>query len=128
MFERVYLVMISLVVKNSFIKGEKSLIDIANEVLAHTGYDVIFIGKENSLVSEPKIKFIDASKYGVKNLEQLYSFICGLCTILCKQSFVIVDCEPYMDMSAYLDSETFIHNVNRLSSDIGIKFAVSFDV
>lgn len=120
--------MVSLVVNTSCAEGRKSLIDIADEALENTEYQVIFIGKEFIPGLSPNVRFIDVSSYGIKNFEGLYSFICGLSAVSCGKSFIIIDYFPCGSPDNSGDCEIFIHSLNALSLNTGVKFAVSFEV
>lgn len=72
--------MIKVVYGNKGIGKTKYLIASANALLNECNGQVVFIHRDNSLVTDLKhqIRYVDISEFPISTLEQLLSFICGM--------------------------------------------------
>ncbi len=72
--------MIKVIYGNKGIGKTKYLISSANTLLGDCMGDVVFINRDNSLITDLKheIRYVNISDFPVSTLDQLFAFICGL--------------------------------------------------
>ncbi len=72
--------MIKVVYGNKGIGKTKYLISSANTLLGDCMGDVVFINRDNSLITDLKheIRYVNISDFPINTLDQLFAFICGL--------------------------------------------------
>lgn len=72
--------MIKVVYGNKGIGKTKYLITSANTLLDECNGEVVFINRDNSLVTDLKheIRYVNISDFPISTLDQLLAFICGL--------------------------------------------------
>ncbi|MCX7772988.1 MAG: hypothetical protein N2376_07750 [Clostridia bacterium] len=72
--------MIKVVYGNKGIGKTKYLIASANTMLAECGGDIVFINRDNSLVTDLRheIRYVNISDFPISKLDQLLAFVCGL--------------------------------------------------
>lgn len=72
--------MIKVVYGTKGIGKTKYLINTANAMLPDCMGDVVFINRDNSLITDLKheIRYVNISEFPISTLDQLLAFICGL--------------------------------------------------
>lgn len=107
----------------------KKIIDLANETLAKTKGDVVFLAATHRYSAEikPSIKFIDAVEQGIDGKDALVGFIKGLICGNYDIEYVFID-GFYKVLNKKLDSEEvaeFFLILDGLSSKVNFVLTVS---
>jgi hypothetical protein len=123
--------MIKVLYGNKGIGKTKFLVSSANAMLDECTGDVVFIHRDNSLVTSLKhqIRYVSTSDFPINTIYQLYAFICGLIAQNYDIKAIFVD-----GLSKYEYKQNqypeFFNKIKNLSEkfDIQFFFSVSGDI
>ena len=107
----------------------KVLIDTANERVAKSKGDVVFIDDSNNLMYDLKheIRFINVSEYPVDNAPGFLGFLCGILSQDYDIEGIFIDGLTYILKQGIEELQEFFRHIEEFSARFGIDFYISIN-
>lgn len=114
----------------SGIKGSgktKRLIDLANEALKSEHGYIVFVDDDKRYMYDLRheVRFVDASEYGVDNVERLYGLFAGMLAVNFDITLICVDGFMKLTGAKPEDLEWLFANLDKLSEAHHVNFVLS---
>lgn len=107
----------------------KALLDKANEFVAKTSGNVVFIDDSSQLMCDLKheIRFINVSEYPIDNDLAFIGFLCGVISENYDIDSIFIDRLTYILKQDIQDLGRFFECLKKISSQFNIKFYISIN-